>query len=1202
NEHRLYWKMGDILVYEGELLGMVKEYLRFAEFDETVKLFEKECKTKGKPLPKTTGNVLRDSKTLIIQKEMISSFEDGDLKVFFELWNEHIPAQIRDVDLLAQKLEFYLHIHFAIFPLKHILGTPDRADFEERITHFRHYLETRGAALSQTTEFLPFYALPFVPNPKVHPSFKTLFQDAWTPDLKTRLEKFLSVTLKASSTPKLLTLYVSFTKYFSENILQQLVDAERRAATYMKRYNKMQADYHNLIGVTAELVDSLEATVNGKMITPEYLQSICVRLFSNQIRQSVAQSIDFTRPGTASSMLRASIPTPKSKDVPLLPSLDYEKLKKDLIYGTDRLKALLLQALRWRLTKSFHGEQRETVLQAYISNDVVDCHSTSQKNVLQLLNSKNEVVRQYLARLINAFASLSEGRMYLSQSPVLLRVLESTLRVEEKDSLARENVLGALQKLSLKRTLQSTMIQDGLIPWLVDELQDTDALSDYTLEYSVALLMNLCLRTQGKRKCAQNAKHVLKVLTDLLGHENHEIRPYVNGALYSILSVSAVREEARAMSLEEILHCFSKEENAEMNRQIEFIIKQLNSEEVSEDGPESDDEDEEDDEDEDQDAMEADLDKEEVVQPQLRELSGEALLTTEYLGIMTNTVKAKRKSAQAMSQIVDEPLQRPVTPSSHRTTYTPSEVSLPQSQCSSRPPTRSGSRPSSAESLSPILAADADCGRSSQRLGLSGHLEALSMQALPSRAPEENGLSGRIPRTPDCGSTSPRKARTPTLAPQFSQSGPQQTSRPSSAGSLGRSRQTPTGNPPEAAPAWQLTTRDRWKIYKTACLMFFVAVITLTVLQRGAQFREDSPSKQETRVRHMQKKGLLSGTEGFWKASKQASATEKPRVTTSRAPRTWDVTTTNCTANFNFTQMEWFGGLEPNFKQFLLYRHCRYFPMTINHPEKCEGEIHLLIVVKSIITQYDRREVIRKTWGKEKEANGKRIKTLFLLGAPSKEEEKANHQKLLEYEDYKYRDILQWNFMDSFFNLTLKEVHFLKWFSTYCENVHYIFKGDDDVFVSIENIVEFLDGSKIRNLFVGDVLYKAKPIRKKENKYYIPQALYNKTHYPPYAGGGGFLMDGPLARRLFGACETLDLYPIDDVFLGMCLEVLRVTPVKHNAFKTFGLVKNKSSKLNREPCFFKSMIVVHKLLPPDLMRMWKLVNSNLVCSRKVKIL
>ncbi len=159
------------------------------------------------------------------------------------------------------------------------------------------------------------------------------------------------------------------------------------------------------------------------------------------------------------------------------------------------------------------------------------------------------------------------------------------------------------------------------------------------------------------------------------------------------------------------------------------------------------------------------------------------------------------------------------------------------------------------------------------------------------------------------------------------------------------------------------------------------------------------------------------------------------------------------------------------------------------------------------------------------------------------------------------------------------------------------------MFVSVPNILEYLEVSKdLKDLFVGDVLFKAKPIRKKQNKYYMPQALYNKTLYPPYAGGGGFLMDGPLARKLYGACETLELYPIDDVFLGMCLEVLKVTPIKHNAFKTFGLVKNKTSRLNREPCFFKSMIVVHKLLPPDLIDMWKLVNSDLICSQKMDFL
>ena len=43
------------------------------------------------------------------------------------------------------------------------------------LTHFSSE-STSSAALSQTTEFVAFYALPYVPNPKNHPAFKTLFE------------------------------------------------------------------------------------------------------------------------------------------------------------------------------------------------------------------------------------------------------------------------------------------------------------------------------------------------------------------------------------------------------------------------------------------------------------------------------------------------------------------------------------------------------------------------------------------------------------------------------------------------------------------------------------------------------------------------------------------------------------------------------------------------------------------------------------------------------------------------------------------------------------------------------------------------------------------------------------------------------------------------------------------------------------------
>jgi len=43
------------------------------------------------------------------------------------------------------------------------------------------------------------------------------------------------------------------------------------------------------------------------------------------------------------------------------------------------------------------------------------------------------------------------------------------------------------------------------------------------LEYGVALLMNLCLRTNGRKKCAEIAEQAITVLSSLLTHPNQEV-------------------------------------------------------------------------------------------------------------------------------------------------------------------------------------------------------------------------------------------------------------------------------------------------------------------------------------------------------------------------------------------------------------------------------------------------------------------------------------------------------------------------------------------------------------------------------------------------------------------------------------------------------------------------------------------------------
>ena len=55
---------------------------------------------------------------------MLKLFDKGQGEDFFKLWHSNLSETIRNEDPVAQKLEFYLNIYFAIYPLKY--GKPVR--------------------------------------------------------------------------------------------------------------------------------------------------------------------------------------------------------------------------------------------------------------------------------------------------------------------------------------------------------------------------------------------------------------------------------------------------------------------------------------------------------------------------------------------------------------------------------------------------------------------------------------------------------------------------------------------------------------------------------------------------------------------------------------------------------------------------------------------------------------------------------------------------------------------------------------------------------------------------------------------------------------------------------------------------------------------------------------------------------------------
>ncbi|XP_037307043.2 UDP-GlcNAc:betaGal beta-1,3-N-acetylglucosaminyltransferase 9 isoform X1 [Pungitius pungitius] len=303
-----------------------------------------------------------------------------------------------------------------------------------------------------------------------------------------------------------------------------------------------------------------------------------------------------------------------------------------------------------------------------------------------------------------------------------------------------------------------------------------------------------------------------------------------------------------------------------------------------------------------------------------------------------------------------------------------------------------------------------------------------------------------------------------------------------------------------------------------------------------------------------------------------------------------------------------------DFEGYLREKDNRNFKLLIDQPEKChiggaveeaaaggggsEGSTtapYMLIAVKSIPGDFDKRQVVRRTWGKEglfqKDVS---IRTVFLLGVPRNRTALPLWDRLMTYESQTFGDILLWDFEDTFFNLTLKETHFLKWINSSCPHVKFIFKGDADVYVNVENIVEMLQGQKPEeDLFVGDIIINAKPIRRRNSKYYVPEFVYGGGLYPNYAGGGGFVMSGHTARRLSSACQQVELFPIDDVFLGMCLRLIGVEPSRHQGFRTFGIPRPSAAPHLQtfDPCFYRELMVVHSLSVPQIWLMWNLLHD-----------
>jgi len=265
-------------------------------------------------------------------------------------------------------------------------------------------------------------------------------------------------------------------------------------------------------------------------------------------------------------------------------NLHFDKLKESFLTSNDDLKVCaILQALKWRMTHSRHGEARKEVVRSYVEKDLLGLKDPHITLIKSLITRKNKKVTDYVVCLTNVIASEGLGISYLIQSSELISLLLEILKTEKADSNLRQNALGTLQKLSLHRSPQTIMIEGGAVEWIAEILKkEAETLSDYTFEYITALLMNLTLRTAGKIRCESADLGIVKILLDHIEHESLQVKTYINGTLYSLLTRPVIKEQAKGYGMEEMIQHMLSNADEQIKKQLMYILAQLESEDAEE--------------------------------------------------------------------------------------------------------------------------------------------------------------------------------------------------------------------------------------------------------------------------------------------------------------------------------------------------------------------------------------------------------------------------------------------------------------------------------------------------------------------------------------------------------------------------------------------------------------------------------------------
>ncbi|CAI5441070.1 unnamed protein product [Caenorhabditis angaria] len=238
----------------------------------------------------------------------------------------------------------------------------------------------------------------------------------------------------------------------------------------------------------------------------------------------------------------------------LLREIDDRKLIL-LISGhpSARSTALILQALRQQMSVATLDEYVADSLDWLIENDVLMLKMKKNSIFCRVLQADGVDSREQMARLVNTMASYPAGRNYFTANhKIFLPCLIAVLRGKRLPSTTHDQLIACVQKLSIRATCQKELIQNGMLEWAVNHLDQK--LNNYAFEYLAAMIVNLSINPISHSLITRLADSIANSIANLISKITHGPSCTIyNNLLLSALTCARIRLRAKDTKLLEAI-------------------------------------------------------------------------------------------------------------------------------------------------------------------------------------------------------------------------------------------------------------------------------------------------------------------------------------------------------------------------------------------------------------------------------------------------------------------------------------------------------------------------------------------------------------------------------------------------------------------------------------------------------------------------